>query len=183
MNTPLNLSCRGILVLLAADPEPQINMAAQIPDRISLHGEWLDLYSNPLEQYWIRTEKKRPSFYPLPDCKRGYIASWEIKRGRLFLNEVDGNFEKYSFFFGKRPARYSLKILFPKCDYKLVQAIWFSGKLRVPQGKMTQYEHKAYDSRFEKELIITIERGEVLKTVTIDNHEKTAIVDSGVITM
>lgn len=158
-------------------------MAAQIPDRISLNGEWLDLYSNPLEQYWIKLEKKRPPFYPLPNCKRGYVASWEIKNDRLFLNEIDGNFEKRSLFFGNRPARFTLRNLFPKHSHKLVKAIWFSGKLRAPQGQMTQYEQKGYDSRFEKEVIITIENGDILKMVTVDYTQKTVIVDSNIIAM
>src|SRR5258708_1878650 len=117
-------------------------MPAQLPDRIFMNGEYMDLYSNPLEQYWIKLDKRRPAFYPLPNCKRGYVAWWEIKDNQLFLRDIDGNFEKRSIFSGKKSARYTLKNLFPKYSHKLMKAIWFSEKLRIPCGKMTLYEHR-----------------------------------------
>lgn len=156
-------------------------MAAQLPDRIFLNGEFMSLYSNPLEQYWLRLGKTRPRFYPLPTCKRGYVASWELKNNQLFLKDLDGNFERRLLFFIKKPARYTLKKLFPKSDRKRVKASWFTGKLRIPLGKMTFYQPKGYDSRFEKEMIITIERGDVIKTVTLDYTRKSYVVNSDVI--
>lgn len=47
-------------------------------------------------------------------------------------------------------------------------ANWFTGKLRVPQGYRTCYVHHEYDSRFESEMIITLERRKVMKTVIVD---------------
>ena len=38
---------------------------------------------------------------------------------------------------------------------------------------MTMYEHNNYDSRFEKETIITVEYGAVMKTVTLDYTQQT----------
>jgi hypothetical protein len=49
-----------------------------------------------------------------------------------------------------------------------VRASWFSGKLRIPQGKRTLYVHHEYDSRFEREMVITVEQGNVIKTVVLD---------------
>ena len=43
---------------------------------------------------------------------------------------------------------------------------------------MTMFEDRGYDSRFEKEQIITINRGEVLKSVTLDFMEKRLVVTS-----
>ena len=154
-------------------------MAAQLPDKILLDGEIQQLYSNPLEHYWIRTDKKRPMFYQLPNCRRGYVATWEIKNSQLFLKDLDGNYERSTLFFGTQTARYSLKILFPKSGSRLIKANWFSGKLRVPQGKMTIYDED-YGSRFEQEVIITIEKGEVVKMVTLDYTKKILIVNTQV---
>ena len=61
---------------------------------------------------------------------------------------------------------------------KLVKASWFTGKIRIPIGKMTMFEDRGYDSRFEKEQIITINRGEILKSVTLDFMEKRLVVTS-----
>lgn len=153
-------------------------MAAQLPDKVLVDGEQWDLFSNPLEQYWMRQYKKRPNFLPLPNCKRGYVANWEIKDNQFFLKSIDGNHEKRSLFFGPEQVRYSLKDLMPKANNKLVLAKWFSGKLRIPKGKMTLYEHQGYGSRFEKETIITIDKGNLIKMVTIDYTKSVMTIDA-----
>lgn len=152
-------------------------MSAELPDKIRVNGEWMDLYSNPLEQYWGATKKTRPAFYPHTDCKRGYVASWEIKENQLFLSDIVGSFEKRIFFFAKKSKPFSLKWLFPVLaqKHKLVKANWFSGKLRIPIEKMLFYEHNGYDSRFEKEKIITVEHGEICKEVIIDHVQHVLI--------
>jgi hypothetical protein len=154
-------------------------MAAQLPDKILLNGALQHLYSNPLEHYWIRMDKKRPLFYPLPNCRRGYVATWEIKNSQLLMKDIDGNYEKSTLFFGKQTARYSLKMLFPKSGDRLIKASWFSGKLRIPQGKMTIYDED-YGSRFEQEIIITVEKGEIVKMVTLDYTRKILTVNAQV---
>jgi hypothetical protein len=154
-------------------------MAAQLPDRILFNGEFLNLYSNPLESYWSNLKRVRPSFFAIPDCTRGYIASWEIRKDKLLLTEIDGTYNR-NFIFFSRPTRYSLLRLFPKSKSRPVKATWFSGKLRIPVGKMTLYEPTGYDSRFEKEVILTIDNGDVIKSVTLDFTEKSLIVNSEV---
>ncbi len=155
-------------------------MEAQLPDKILFQGEWRDLYSNPLEEYWARRGKRHPHFLDTPNCRRGYIASWEIQNNSLYLKAIEGSMEKTTFFFFKRKISYTLKTLFPKSMNKLVKASWFTGKIRIPIGKMTMFEDRGYDSRFEKEQIITINRGEILKSVTLDFMEKRLVVTSDV---
>lgn len=148
-------------------------MAAQIPDILILNGNLMDLYSNPLEEYWIKLRKRKPQFYKLISCQRGYVATWEIRDKQLFLNEVRGNYLKQLLFFIRKKSKVSLRDLFSKSKGNPVKAEWFSGKLRIPSGPMTMYEHKGYESRFEKELIITIEKGNVLKMVSLDyTHQR-----------
>src|SRR6185436_19020480 len=105
-------------------------MAAQLPDWIIINGEFKDLYSNPLEQYWTKLNKKRPVFFPLEYCTRGYIATWEMRHNQLFLIGIDGNYERRSILFGRKPARFTLKTLLPNNQGKPTKATWFSGKLR-----------------------------------------------------
>ena len=151
-------------------------MAAQLPDKILFNGKQLDLYSNPLERFWISAKKVRPRFISSPECIRGYVASWEIRSRKLLLKDIDGYYDR-NFIFFRKPARYSLRKLFPRSKNRPVRASWFSGKLRVPNGSMTLYEHSGYDSRFEKEFIITIHEGEVVKVVTIDFKEKSLVIN------
>lgn len=153
-------------------------MSAQLPDKVLVDGQQWDLFSNPLEQYWMRQYKKRPNFLELPNCKRGYVAHWEIKDNQFFLKSIDGNHEKRSLFFGPEEARFSLNDLIPKANNKPVLAKWFSGKLRIPKGRMTLYEHQGYGSRFEKETIITIDKGNLTKMVTIDYTKSVMTIDA-----
>ena len=152
-------------------------MAAQHPDKIFLDGEYLDLYSNPLEQFWATQRKVRPPFISSSECTRGYTASWEIRNNKLLLTDIEGSYDQ-NFIFFRRLAPYTLKKLFPKSKGRSVRATWFSGKIRIPIGKMTLFEDAGYDSRFEKELIMTIHEGEVIKVVTLDFKEKSLVINS-----
>lgn len=153
-------------------------MAAQLPDRINIDGDELQLFTNPLEQYWIRHGKRRPYFCGTPSCLRGYIASWEIRDKQVFLTGIDGTVERRSILFGKDRIKYSIKLLFPHHPQRKVKATWFSGKLRIPMGPMTAYTHHDYDSRFEKETLVTVEKGEVIRIVTMDYKRRTLIVNT-----
>jgi hypothetical protein len=150
-------------------------MAAQLPDIIILNEKQMDLFTNPLEQYWISKKKKRPRFCRLISCQRGYIATWEIKDNQLYLNQVEGSYVRRVFFFWRKIARYSIARLFPRSKSSGVMASWFSGKLRIPSGPMLMYEHYGYGSRYEKETIITVDHGKVIKQVMLDftNHKLT----------
>ena len=151
-------------------------MAAQLPDKILVDGEQRELYSNPLELFWTSTKKTRPRFITTTECSRGYIAAWEIRNNNLLLKEINATYDRNYIFF-KKKASYSLRNLFPKSKDRPVKAAWFSGKIRVPIGKMSMYVHSGYDSRFEKELILTIQEGEVIKVVTLDMKEKSLVIN------
>lgn len=147
-------------------------MAAQLPDVIIVHGEKMELYSNPLEQYWIENKVRRPAFQSTIICKRGYIATWELRGKLLLLRDIDGDYENSHFIFWKKIEPYTFNQLFPKADGEAI-ATWFTGKIRIPQGRRTLYVHHEYDSRFEREMVVTIEHGRVMKTVVLDyaKHE------------
>jgi hypothetical protein len=150
-------------------------MAAQLADIIWMDGEKKDLYSNPLEEYFLKRRKRRPAFYVLDVCRRGYVATWEVRDGQLFLINLEGDIESNSIF-SRKIKKCTVSTIFKKADPKGVKAVWFSGKLRVPQGNMTQYEDSGYESRFEKEIILTVENGEVLKKRTLDYTHRTLVV-------
>jgi len=154
-------------------------MAAQLPDIVLLNGAEQQLYSNPLEHYWIRFVKKRPAFNPHPNCQRGYIAKWEIRDNQLYLKEIDGSNERMTLLFEKASALYYKENIFSKPGSRLIKATWFSGKLRIPQGKMTTYDED-YGLRFEQEIIITVEKGDIVKMVTLDYTKRILIVNTQV---
>lgn len=147
-------------------------MAAQLPDVIFIDGVKMNLFSNPLEQLWPIFRRKRPAFRESLICKRGYIATWEIRDKDLVLTGLDGNVEERPLLFWRKIVRYTVQTLFPRAGSRGVKAIWFSGKIRIPQGKQVLYVHRDYDSRFEKEMVISVERGTVTKTVVLDNVQQ-----------
>ena len=152
-------------------------MAAQLPDMIMLGPRKMDLYTNPLEAYWEKTGKKKPDFKPAGNCLRGYIACWSIEGNRLLLIGIRGAQYANTLFFGKKLVETNLKRVFPKSKANGVLANWFSGKLRVPAGQMTQYGNDQYNSRFEKEIIITVDKGVVMKMVTLDYAKQKLVVN------
>lgn len=147
-------------------------VSAQLPDRILMQGKWFDLFTNPLEQYWTFTHKKRPAFCTRYNCSRGYVAKWDIKDNELYLLNIEGNYFRRNLLFQRKRIACTINSIFRKSAYHAVKAFWYSGKLRIPQGKMLEYEHENYNSRFEKETIITVDKGNIVKSVTIDNKER-----------
>ncbi len=150
-------------------------MAAQLPDIIYYDGIRMDLYSNPLELYWDQNNK-RPDFETSKECKRGYVATWEIRDDILLLKSLEAKIKKRYFLFWKKIIPYSLKMLFKKAGDRAVTATWFTGKIRIPQGNRTFYVHDGYESRFEREMLITIQKAKVLKTVVLDYTKQELLV-------
>ena len=80
-------------------------------------------------------------------CWREYIGSWSIRRGKLYLTKLEG--------------RYRLD------GKEAIFADWFTGDLRIPKGRMLEYVHAGFNSIYEQELLLTLERGGVIKTEVI----------------
>ena len=45
-----------------------------------------------------------------------------------------------------------------------VFAHWYSGTIRIPQGKQLEYVHMGYGSTYERDLFLDVERGVVVTT-------------------
>jgi hypothetical protein len=43
-----------------------------------------------------------------------------------------------------------------------VFAHWFSGRLRIPQGKLLEYVHGGYASTYERDVLLTLKNGVVI---------------------
>lgn len=98
----------------------------------------------------------RPKFQvSVTSCWRGYIATWEIKNDALYLVGIDARLEDGS--------KVLVENLFPNSQ-KQVKAVWYSGELVIPRGKMLEYVHLGYASRYEQYLVISIKNGNVVDT-------------------
>lgn len=158
-----HLTAIGIAVALTA----RAFGTSQMPDAICVDGVLHTLYSNPLEQLYER--QKRPAFVDSLEGAssanwRGYVACWQIHEGRLYLIALDTYIRK---------KRVSVPQLFPRrVRDGRVLADWFTGELRIPDGKQLQYVHMGYGSTFERDIVFTVERGRVVSHRVFDNTKK-----------
>ncbi len=132
-------------------------MTAQFSEVLIYEGQQLSMCTNPLGDYFAMGGD-RPKF--ADNCTalwRGYVGTWEIVDGRLYLIELSGTLED--------GGEASVATIFP--DYPdRVFAHWYSGSIRIPQGKLLEYVHMGYASTYERDLFLKIEKG-VIKNVRI----------------
>jgi hypothetical protein len=166
-----------LLLLLFVAFTPAIFASGQEPDVVFYKGVQHYLFSNPLESYYEAQKIKRPDFMIEPFTTRtgnwrGYVATWEITDGKLYLTKVNswlcpGETDK--------PCHQTtLRELFPgKVSKAKVLADWFTGELRVPDGKLLQYVHMGYGSTYQRDMIFKVDNGIVSEPETIDNTKIT----------
>ena len=166
-------------ILLLTVFSPDVYATGQQPDVLIYDGKTYHLFSNPLEDYYP-DEDKRPQFMVGPYTSssgnwRGYVATWEIIGDRLYLSKID------SWFCGaysrsrrnKGCRRVTLPELFgKKVVHGRVLASWFSGELRVPDGKRLEYVHMGYGSVYERDILFEVKAGRVLKREVVDNTNR-----------
>lgn len=90
-------------------------------------------------------------------CWRGYIGSWSIRRGKLYLTKLQGCF---------RPN-----------GKEAIIADWFTGALHIPQGEVLDYIHMAFDTVYEQELILTVAQGLVTDTEVVPSAHRIRMSD------
>lgn len=127
-------------------------MTAQFPERIRIDGKQHAMCETPLGAYFI-LGGTGPSLAPVSTALwRCYVGTWEIFDGRLYLVDIDATTRD------GRPT--NLEDFFPGFPDR-VFAHWYSGTLRIPQGKLLEYVHAGFASRTERDLLIEIEDGMV----------------------
>lgn len=146
---------------------------AQAPDVLLYNGEKKHLFSNPLEDFYESGKRERPKFMIEPMTIssgnwRGYIATWEIENGKLYLREIEAWLCA-----GQSEAdcrKVTLESIFPgKVRDGRVSAEWFTGELRIPDGEQLRYVHSGYASIYERNIIFDVSKGSVGSPRTIDN--------------
>jgi hypothetical protein len=137
---------------------------AQFPDTLVYEGETLPIFSNPLESYFDAAHPRPRELFPFTctACWRGYVATWKIENGDLYLVRlVKGDCSS-------KPEDIDAGPIFPGRSLP-VKADWFSGTLRIPRGKQLMYVHMGYGSVYERERLLSFEKGRLVGEHTIDN--------------
>ena len=137
-------------------------MTAQFSERLYYEGNEHSMCSEPLYAYLSITDT-RPKFrVDCTACWRGYLGTWLIENDQLYLVDISGYLEDGS--------EANLQSVFPLAKER-VFAEWFSGTLRIPQGKILNYVHGGYLSTYEQDLFLEIERGRLVNKVVVKNQK------------
>jgi hypothetical protein len=145
-------------------------MTAQAHENLIYEGEETSMASCPplppshprvvaLAPSELQSRKDLPSIVGSTACWRGYIGSWEIRGGRLYLTHIQGRYEML----GDEP----------------ILADWFSGVLCIPRGELLRYVHMGFESVYEQDLFVRVEGGGVVESWTVDNRGRAAVEAEG----
>ena len=142
---------------------------AQTPDSITIKNESYLLYTNPLDEYLAEIKWERPKQASISSGNwRGYLASWKIEAGNMFLEDVTIALRGESIDFPRKRGSI-LKDLFPNKKY--IVATWYSGALIIPHGKRTNYVHMGYGSTYEKYIVLRIDKGIVIEHLNYSSSQ------------
>ena len=95
----------------------------------------------------------------------GYTSYWSIKQGQLCLDKIGIELydEKNRTRHRKSIPESQMHSLFKNhMENGVIVGTMFSGKLRLARGRCIYYVHSGYDSSFEYETFLTIDKGRVV---------------------
>lgn len=143
---------------------------AQIPELIEIDGKNEILFSEPFTIYLAEHRAEIPKLERLAQDRcsgswRGYQGHWLIRDEKLYLESLFANPCRDS------PDPIPLSTFFPGSEGP-VHATWFTGRLLVPLGKRLEYVHMGYQSKYERYLVVHIERGSVIKRESTSERPK-----------
>jgi hypothetical protein len=133
-------------------------MTIQAGDILSYNGEKTTIATEPLKPY-LEKRSDVSFIFKSTALVRGYIGTWKIKKKKLYLVSLIGFIESNE--------KVDLEYLFP--NKTEVFANWFSGDIRIPQGKLLEKINLGYESVFEKDLIFTFNEGILISETVKDN--------------
>ncbi|MEW6087906.1 MAG: hypothetical protein AB1498_06330 [bacterium] len=132
----------------------------EIKNKILYNNKVFSLGCNLLEPLYVKTGNS-------DWCEYGTI--WEIKEDALYLLGIRNS----AFDSSLSRKKADLKELFGgKYRDGKVKAEWFAGELHIPDGKVFQQINNL--CIFEKNIAVSLENGEITKTIIIDNTKKTS---------
>lgn len=160
---------RILLAILVLSIAPAAQATAQVPDLLIVDGKEFALNTNPLESQLEQKQWKPPEEAMTSTANwRGYVATWEVKEGKLFLKEVAIMVSD-----PKSDGKYRRKVitsdLYP--DVPEVHAAWYTGALIVPDGNMTEYVHMGYGSSFDHYQVFRVRAGQVIERLSMTDAQ------------
>ena len=143
---------------------------AQAPDKIIIKGEKKNLFSNPMEAYFVLNESKRPKTSIRSTALwRGYIATFEVIENELFVIDIEIEIKDET----KESFDTILKSVFKEIfeDNQKVKVDWLNGILVIPYGERISYVHMGYGSTYEFYTLLEIQNGNLTKEMNFGYKE------------
>jgi hypothetical protein len=130
-------------------------VTAQMSETLLYEGQKLSMMGSPLGEYFSLSGYWPPFRAQSTALWRGYVGTWEVREGRLYLIAIRAQLED--------GTTVTLETLFPGYPDR-VFAHWFTGELRVPQGRVINYVHQGYQTQFQADLFLYLEKGMLIST-------------------
>ncbi len=140
-------------------------MTAQESDKLNYKRGDYSLFSDPLQQYFEKHGFKYGLRAPHTANWRGYTADWIIADNTLILVGFNGHLAEEDPKFGRQIGME----MFGLSSGQRMKATWFTGELRVQDGRMLEYVHAGWGTIYEREIILTIEDGQLVDEAVKDN--------------
>jgi len=123
-------------------------MTFQTQEKLFYNGKTYYLETEPLDSLFELMGDGKPVLVAQSSgCWRGYVGTWEIENDRLFLIDFKGHTTDY--------VEVSMDFLF--LNPKKVFAEWFTGEIKIPQGKSRVIAYGIY--RYEKYWYLEFNKG------------------------
>lgn len=140
-------------------------MTVQLAEPIFYRDEELHAREYPLNDYFVRTGIANPfgeeSRGRSSLCWNGYVASWSIEDGRLYLKELND-------FHGEGENALHLETIFPGYADG-VFAHWYSGTMKFPQNEVIKRGSSTTPSFFERDLTLVFRKGLLVSEEVVSN--------------
>jgi hypothetical protein len=151
----------------------------QMPDYIIFKKDTIPTYNLILEQYLQKKDSaETDKLFGLSfrngssfNCWRGYQAIYKIENDSLFLVDIINCGEVRNRNFDKTQSNEKMKSIFgEKLRNGKVYIDWFEGDINFPLTNTVLRWDGVFYKIFEKEKVISISKGVVLKTEDIENY-------------
>lgn len=147
-----------LLILFVLFCSIQAFATAQYPDKIIFEGKEYALHTNPMDDYFEKFPNRKPKGGIMSSALwRGYVATFEISGGELFVKDVQIQVAKGNSQNLEIEWKSVLQSVVP--DGQKLKVDWFSGLLVLPYGKLVQYVHMGYGSTYENYILIPVKNG------------------------
>ena len=168
---------RLLICILVATAALSCWATGQEGDVIFINGEKWTLMGEPIQADSALSRHLREV---LPENRslcsanwKGYTAYWSIRNEKLCLDSVlvmFYNSETRKENYQSIPDADIRNVFHDYYDDEDIVATWYTGRVRVGQGKHVRYEHIGFDRNVEHEQIFTVKEGKVTDCVSYHNR-------------